>query len=201
VLHQWLQWLHARLSAVSAEKWTTILTGFLAFGTLLLALASCMQIGVMEDDQRPWLGLVSVGPRPGEGNPNTGLYLGANFINVGHSPAFVSKMRIMPWETDPKSVSFPISSCETDCVQKNIVMIPNAAVNLSIPIAGQEKLPKVGDQANIIFRIDYSDERGHSHTTAGCYVVDLHPVQPFPNILAAAATTVGCSQDRSNYAD
>ena len=42
-----------------AEMWTSLATLVLAIATIWLALGMNRQIGIMQDDQRPWVGMVA----------------------------------------------------------------------------------------------------------------------------------------------
>jgi hypothetical protein len=188
---------------------TAVSTLILALGTIVLAMVSCRQVGIMEADQRPWIGMASVGIDQRFDFANGGHFI-LEIGNSGRSPALEVTVTLLNWNTDIKTVAFPIPECTSECRIENIEMIPGSGLGMTIPnIEGEPSpLPKAGDTGYIIARIDYKDSRGNGHITGMCFKIPTSlgsgtpaPPPPFGNGKPAVNfTPISCAAPNSNYA-
>jgi hypothetical protein len=123
----------------------------LAICTIVLAVVSCRQVGIMEADQRPWIGMAAVGIDQRFDFGNVGHFK-LEIVNSGRSPALEVTVTLLNWNTDIKNVTFPIPKCTSECRIENAEMVPGLALGMLIPDVGgaPSPLPKAGDTGYII---------------------------------------------------
>jgi hypothetical protein len=194
-----LRWVSDSLKR--AETWTSVATLILAIATIWLALGMYRQIGVMQDDQRPWVGMeAGVLERPGIFLTNDGVPTDGYFIvvisNGGKSPALNVTLTLLNWNVDINTVKFPINKCGGSCRITNTELLPGDRLNLLIPEFGKQPIPKPGDTGNIIARIDYTDAHGTLYVTAMCVKVITALVAP----RRMTTDQAGCTESDSNFA-
>ena len=115
------------------------------------------QLDVMKVDQRPWIGMASVGTIPND--PTAGIDDFLTITNAGKFSAFDVSFSVDDWKQDADAVHLFTEKCSNDCRERNIEMVPGNQLGVRIPLIG-EALPQVGDTVWLISRIDYRDFGG-----------------------------------------
>jgi len=190
---------------ITRQVWSNITpfsTLILAIGTVCLALVSCRQIGIMEADQRPWVGVKSEGIVD---SPEfiTGGYYHLEIVNSGKSPALDVTVTLLNWNTDINNVQFPIPKCTSECREQNMEMVPGFYSGMLIPEIDKTPLPKAGDTGYIIARVDYHDSKGTPYVTGICYksiTTVVTTVVNNVNKTRVIDTNTSCAVPKSNYA-
>jgi hypothetical protein len=181
---------------------TSVSTFILAIGTIVLAVVSCRQVGIMEADQRPWVGADFTGLDQHTDFATSGHFF-LDIANSGKSPAFDVTVTLLKWNADINQVQFPIKKCNAgECRIEHLEMLPGLHLGLLIPEIDASPLPKAGDTGFIIARIDYQDSVGTAHVTGICVKIvtafTANPSRPGNNSIAVTSTS--CATPNSNYA-
>ena len=184
---------------------TSISTLMLALGTIVLAVVSCRQVGIMEADQRPWIGVVATDLDQRFDFVNVGGHFNLEITNSGRSPAFDVSITLLKWNTDINTVQFPIAKCNaSECRIENMEIVPGMRFSMLIPQSEELPLPKAGDTGYIIARIDYQDSKGTPRVTGVCLKIPttLIMLNPPRNGFTSMTviTSTSCAAPNSNYA-
>lgn len=187
-------WPWRAVKGAKAENWIASFTVVLAIANAFLAFSVYRQVSIMENDQRPWVGMDYIKI---SGDRVTGVYYALGITNAGKSPALNVNVSIGDWNQDAKSVRLFTKKCSGDCREHDIEMIPGYQLGIRIPIVGKP-FPKIGDTAWLIARIDYRDSESRWHKTGICFTC--------VTTLEADQKTIVTDQDacaipNSNYAD
>jgi hypothetical protein len=184
---------------------SSISTFILALGTVVLAFASWRQTGIMEADQRPWIGVVATDLDQRFDFVNVGGHFNLEITNSGRSPALNVTITFLKWNTDINTVQFPIGKCNAgECRIENLEIIPGMRFSMLIPESEELPLPKAGDTGYIIARIDYQDSKGTPHVTGVCLKIPTKLIMLNPPRNGFTSITVftptSCAAPNSNYA-
>jgi hypothetical protein len=181
------------------DKVTSIATLILSSATVVVALIAYRQVGIMEADQRPWIGMGTVGPVPTPEFLSTGGHFDLEVVNTGKSPAIGVTITLLKWNTDINTVQFPLNRCASECRIENGALIPGARLGMLIPDSETPPMPKAGDTGYVIARVDYQEANGTPHVTEICYKIITTAPSPLTNNRLAVSTT-SCAAPNSNSA-
>jgi hypothetical protein len=165
---------------------------------IVAAIAACVlfgqmiamqrQLGIMQADQRPWVGLNGIDPIADKADPTATLAYVLEVKNGGKSPAMNAKIKIKGAPGDCSQISLPTQPCDgDDCTFDGIMMLPEVPIGARVPKIGEPTI-KPGSDVCLILRVDYQDADGASHKTGVCLV-------------QSSTGTRSCKFPNSNYAD
>ena len=190
-----LPWKTAK--RLTFDQWTLITNCVLAAATVFLAVGVMWQINIMEDDQRPWVGIGSLQVIPATPNQQE-LYLLVEITNSGKSPALDVAITTAEWNSNPDTLLFPITKCKDECRVDNEEILPGAFVGIRIPKVNQFPVPLIGNKMNIVIRVDYRDTHNKQYYTGICKVVTTSP-DPRSN-RSVIVDQASCAKANSNRA-
>jgi hypothetical protein len=92
------------------------------------------QMGIMEADQRPWVGLNGIDPISDKADPNTIIAYMLEVKNGGKSPAMNAKIKIKGGAGDCTQISVPTQPCDgDDCTFDGVMMLPEVPLGGRVP--------------------------------------------------------------------
>lgn len=156
-----LPWKAAK--RLTFDQWTLVINCVLAVATVFLAVGVVWQINIMEDDQRPWVGIGALQVLPETTNQQQ-LYILVEILNSGKSPALDVTISAAEWNSNINTLSFPIKKCKDDCRVDSEEILPGAFVGIRIPKADKLPAPLIGEKINVVIRVDYRDAHNQYYT-------------------------------------